>query len=258
MDLELLLSLHREGRLFVNPRRIRLLEQIQQQGSISQGARAAGISYKSAWDAVKEMNELAGRPLVDSGAGGKGGGGARLTPYGERLLKIYGLLAQIERMAVDALQDESASLDSLLAVVARLGLQTSARNQFFAKVEGLDPSDLSRKVSLRMSGGTPLYADITERSCRRLGLTPGKEVLALIKAPWVGIEQAPATDSALNRLPGTIIEVITGEQFNEVRLRLDQGGDIYALRPVQESLPAPNSRAFACFAPEQVILATLG
>lgn len=258
MDLELLLSLHREGRLFVNPKRIRLLEQIQQQGSISQGARAAGISYKSAWDAVREMNELAGQPVVESEAGGKGGGGARLTPYGGRLLKIYHLLAQIERMAVDALQDEAASLDSLLAVVARFGLQTSARNQFFARVEGLDPSDLSHKVRLRMSDGAPLYADITERSCRRLGLAPGKEVLALIKAPWVGIEQTPATDTPLNRLPGTIVEVTTGEQFNEVTLRLDQGGDIHALRPVQEPLPAPGSRAFACFAPDQVILATLG
>lgn len=257
MDLELLLSLHREGRLFVNPKRIRLLECIRAQGSISQGARAAGISYKSAWDAVREMNELAGQPVVESEAGGKGGGGARLTPYGGRLLKIYHLLARIERMAVDALQDEAASLDSLLAVVARFGLQTSARNQFFARVEGLDPSDLSRKVRLRLDGGALLYADITEQSCRRLGLVPDKEVLALVKAPWVAVETAPA-DDARNHLAGTIVEVASGEQFNEITLRLDQGHEIHALRPAQEPLPAPGSRAFACFAPDQVILATLG
>ncbi|MCT7655437.1 LysR family transcriptional regulator [Oceanimonas sp. NS1] len=88
---------------------MRLLECIREQGSISRGAQAAGISYKSAWDAVKDMNTLAGQPLVASETGGKGGGGARLTPYGERLLKIYALLGRIERMAVNALQDESAS-----------------------------------------------------------------------------------------------------------------------------------------------------
>ncbi|MCT7655436.1 TOBE domain-containing protein [Oceanimonas sp. NS1] len=43
--------------------------------------------------------------------------------------------------------------------------------------------DLSHQVGLRLNGGPTLLADITERSCRRLGLIPGKEVLALIKAP---------------------------------------------------------------------------
>ncbi|WMC09438.1 TOBE domain-containing protein [Oceanimonas pelagia] len=256
MELDILLSLQQRGRLFISPRRVRLLECIREQGSISRGAQAAGISYKSAWDAVKDMNELAGQPLVTSEAGGKGGGGARLTGYGERLLKIYGLLGQIERMAVDALQDESASLDSLLAVVSRFGLQTSARNQFFACVQSVGRRDLRHQVGLRLNGGAQLVADITERSCQRLGLAPGKEVLALVKAPWVTIETERSVPTP-NRLPGTVGEVISGEQFNEVLLTLDQGGEICALRPVSEPVPARNERAFACFGPEQVILATL-
>ncbi|GGB54395.1 molybdenum-dependent transcriptional regulator [Oceanisphaera marina] len=262
MDLQLLLSLHSQDTLFVNPRRIRLLEQIRDQGSISRGAKAAGISYKSAWDAVKDINALADQPVVLSETGGKGGGGALLTPYGERLLKIYGLLNQIERMAVDALQDESTSLDSLLSVVARFSLQTSARNQFFARVTSLDPTDISRKVCLTMQGDIPLYADITERSCQRLGLTPGKEVLALIKAPWVTLE--PEGDGITdndNVLAGCISDMVPGEEFDEYSLLLDQGELLCALlsKPHSQQLNLSISdRAQARFAPSQVILATLG
>ncbi len=58
MQAEILLTLKLQQRLFADPRRIALLKQIDQTGSISQGAKHAGISYKSAWDAINEMNQL--------------------------------------------------------------------------------------------------------------------------------------------------------------------------------------------------------
>ena len=48
MQAEILLTLKLQGTLFADPRRISLLKQIAQTGSISQGAKLAGISYKSA------------------------------------------------------------------------------------------------------------------------------------------------------------------------------------------------------------------
>ncbi len=59
MQAELSLILKLQQRLFADPRRIELLKQIAATGSISQGAKMAGISYKSAWDAINEMNTLA-------------------------------------------------------------------------------------------------------------------------------------------------------------------------------------------------------
>lgn len=263
MDLDILLSLQTQGRLFINPKRIRLLERIRAEGSISRGAKAAGVSYKFAWDAVAEMNELAGRPLVDRETGGKGGGGARLTAYGERLLKIYRLLNQIEAMAVAAVQDERVSLDSLLSVVSRFGLQTSARNQLFGRVERLNPEDISHKVSVRLDNGELVHADITERSARRLQLEIGKEVLALVKAPWVRLEPA---DSVIakdrgNRLCGTLTDIDEGDEFDEYRVELSGAEPLCALitkaTSAQLSLQA-GERVRVCFAPDQVILATLG
>ena len=88
MQAEILLTLRLQQKLFADSRRIALLKQIEQTGSISQGAKNAGISYKSAWDAINEMNTLSEHPLVDRATGGKGGGGARVTRYGQRLIQL--------------------------------------------------------------------------------------------------------------------------------------------------------------------------
>lgn len=60
MQAEILLTLKLQQKLFADPRRISLLKHIALSGSISQGAKDAGISYKSAWDAINEMNQLSG------------------------------------------------------------------------------------------------------------------------------------------------------------------------------------------------------
>jgi molybdate transport system regulatory protein len=52
MEAELSLHIRLQQKLFADPRRIELLKRVQQTGSISQGAKLAGISYKSAWDAI--------------------------------------------------------------------------------------------------------------------------------------------------------------------------------------------------------------
>lgn len=58
MQAEILLTLKLQQKLFADPRRISLLKHIALSGSISQGAKDAGISYKSAWDAINDMNQL--------------------------------------------------------------------------------------------------------------------------------------------------------------------------------------------------------
>ncbi|MDI8192980.1 LysR family transcriptional regulator, partial [Salmonella enterica subsp. enterica serovar Montevideo] len=126
MQAEILLTLKLQGSLFADPRRIALLKQIKATGSISQGAKLAGISYKSAWDAINEMNQLTDDILLDRSTGGKGGGGTTLTQYGERLIQLYDLLGQIQQKAFDVLKDDSLPLDSLLAAISRFSLQTSA------------------------------------------------------------------------------------------------------------------------------------
>ena len=69
--------------------RVLLLERIQELGSISAAARSIKMSYRRAWWHIETMNRLARNPLVETAVGGRGGGGARLTPEGEEAVSLY-------------------------------------------------------------------------------------------------------------------------------------------------------------------------
>ncbi len=87
MQAEILLTLKLQQKLLPIPD-VSLLKHIALSGSISQGAKDAGISYKSARDAINDMNQLSEHMLVERATGGKGGGGAVLTRYGQRLISF--------------------------------------------------------------------------------------------------------------------------------------------------------------------------
>jgi molybdate transport system regulatory protein len=93
----------------IGPGKIRLLEQIRDSGSISAAGRAMDMSYKRAWDLVDEINRICRQPAVERQTGGKNGGGAALTPFGESLVARY---RKIERDAAAAVRKELAALRS--------------------------------------------------------------------------------------------------------------------------------------------------
>ncbi len=78
-----------EGEVVLTLWRVRLLEAIQQTGSINAAARRMGIQFRTAWAKIHEMEERLGFQLVESQVGGAGGGGTRLTPEGERLVAQF-------------------------------------------------------------------------------------------------------------------------------------------------------------------------
>ncbi len=67
------LWLNRAENKFLGGDRINLLEKIDELGSITKAAKDVGISYKTAWDTINMINNLAEKPLVDRLTGGKGG-----------------------------------------------------------------------------------------------------------------------------------------------------------------------------------------
>ena len=80
------LELGPAGTVALADRRIHLLERISATGSITQAAKALGMSYRAAWNAVDALRNLAGEPLLTTQTGGSAGGGTRLTAAGERLV----------------------------------------------------------------------------------------------------------------------------------------------------------------------------
>ena len=95
----------------LGPGKVDLLESIDQEGSISQAARQSHLSYRRAWDMVDTMNRCFKKPLVKSATGGKGGGGAELTPLGKKVIAIY---REMESKASKATQEEWNSLKKYL------------------------------------------------------------------------------------------------------------------------------------------------
>lgn len=261
MQAEILLTLRLQQRLFADPRRISLLKQIAQTGSISQGAKNAGISYKSAWDAINEMNQLSEQSLVDRATGGKGGGGAVLTRYGQRLIQLYDLLAQIQQKAFDVLSDDDAlPLDSLLAAISRFSLQTSARNQWFGTVTQRDHQQVQQHVDILLADGTTrLKVAITAQSGERLGLDEGKEVLVLLKAPWVNVTRDPAVAAqADNQLACRISHIQRGEEQCEVLMALPDGQTLCATLALAEAQTLEEgAEVIAFFNADRIIVATL-
>ncbi|KJV26760.1 molybdenum-dependent transcriptional regulator [Pantoea sp. SM3] len=259
MQAELSLHIRLQQKLFADPRRIELLKRVQETGSISQGAKLAGISYKSAWDAINDMNQMADQTLVDRATGGKGGGGAQLTRYGERLIQLFQLMEQIQQKAFDALQNDSLPLDSLLAAIARFSLQTSARNQLFGTVMARDHQQVQQHLDVLLADGvTRLQVAITERSAERLQLDSGKEVLVLIKAPWIQVSRDALNSD--NQLQVTISAIEPGEQVSEVLMTLPSGETLCATvnnAQVQQQNLQPGDSVTASFNAEHAIIATL-
>ncbi len=72
-----------------------------------------GMSYRRAWTLVDAMNRDFVSPLVESSTGGRGGGGAALTPLGEEAVSRY---RSIETRAAEAVAPDLADFAPLLAV----------------------------------------------------------------------------------------------------------------------------------------------
>jgi molybdate transport system regulatory protein len=216
----------------VGRERIRLLEAIARDGSISAAARSVGITYKAAWDGVSAMNNLFGWPLVEAQAGGRRGGGARLSPAGRRVVagfeRIEGELSRLMRALEPELDGTGISAANL---VWSFLMRTSARNALRGTISTIREDEISAEVALEVAKETTLYAVVTRESVRELGLFPGREAVALIKAPFVLVARADDTPrtSARNQIAGTLLRREPGGINTELTLGIGGGKTLTAV-----------------------------
>ncbi len=104
-------------------------------------------------------------------------------------------------------------------------MKTSARNTLAGVVERVTPGAVNGEVTLRLADGLEMIAVVTRTSVEELGLAPGRQAFALVKASFVIL--APGRDalrtSARNRLPGVVVEHREGAVNDEVVLELAGG-----------------------------------
>lgn len=86
-----------KGRL--GPGKVRLLELVDEHGSISAAGRAMGMSYRRAWQLIDELNRIFNHPVVETQQGGVSGGGATLTQTGHDIIRAYRAIETRARIA---------------------------------------------------------------------------------------------------------------------------------------------------------------
>ena len=82
--------------------KVRLLEAIRAEGSISAAARSMGMAYRHAWEMVDDMNRCFREPVVETSSGGTAGGGATLTPWALELIERFHAIEQATERAIAA------------------------------------------------------------------------------------------------------------------------------------------------------------
>ncbi|AQS85698.1 transcriptional regulator [Acetobacter aceti] len=110
-ELRLTLRVDVDGHPALGHGKIRLLEHLEETGSISAAGRAMGMSYRRAWLLIDALNKQFTAPLVATKPGG--GGGAHLTEAGQTVVRCYRAAEK------EAANGAKAPLEELAALVCR-------------------------------------------------------------------------------------------------------------------------------------------
>lgn len=269
------LSLDVPGGALVGERRVRLLEAITEHGSITRAAAAVPLSYKAAWDALEAMNNLSPSPLVERSTGGRQGGGTRLTDAGRELVAMYRAVESEQQVSLDRLGSlapgkrrvargagapNAPDAQAMQALLRRMAVRTSERNQFVGTVTRLRAGKVGVEVNLELDAQTSIVAGVTRDSANALGLRLGATVMAIVKASSVLIAVGDVQTSARNHLTGAVSRVVKSPISAEVTLALPAGRSVTA-GITRDSLDrlglARGVKASALFKVSSVILVAL-
>lgn len=217
----------RDERNFLGKGRIRLLELIEETGSISRAAKDMKMSYKAAWDMVDAMNNLSPTPLVERVTGGKGGGGTRLTPYGREIIDTFHILEEEHDRFLHSLSLRINGKNGHLKMLKGMSMRISARNQLPGEVISIERGSVNSHIVISVRGDEKITASITNDSLDELGISEGSAVYALFKAnaPML-VDDSGIKTGAENCFTGNIERIERGSVNDDIVLLTDSGNRI--------------------------------
>lgn len=107
------------------PGKAKLLETLDDVGSIRRAAAAMDMSYRRAWLLIQDIEAALGAAVVVAKAGGNGGGGVKLTALGQSMLARY---RRIERRAAQAAAPELTAISKLCRKPRRTARTSNRRS----------------------------------------------------------------------------------------------------------------------------------
>ena len=105
------IRLFREEKCF-GPGVAQLLHRVQEHHSLRGAAISMEMAYSKAWTIIRRCEQQLGYPLLTLSTGGKGGGGASLTPEAITLLETYDRYCKrLQSAALDLFREEFPEAD---------------------------------------------------------------------------------------------------------------------------------------------------
>lgn len=89
-------------------------------------------------------------PLIERFAGGKGGGGTKLTPYARKLITTFHRLDELHYQSIDRFSQEGSDPEHLARILSRTFLTTSARNQIPFTLQKISTNSLHSTFTLAL------------------------------------------------------------------------------------------------------------
>jgi len=209
--------------ILLNKKKFKLLEYIDECGSIMKASKKENIPYRSALKYIELLEKESNKSIVSTQRGGKGGGGeSKLTNSGKSILKEYRKVESILKMHDDVNEIESNIIDideenkianiklnnekvilplrgsfkigdRVLVLISPEDIfvmlepqESSVRNIFKAKIIGMELKDHLVRLNVDI-GATTLFVDITEYAREQLDLTLGKNVYIGFKAAAIAM-----------------------------------------------------------------------
>jgi len=242
---------------FFGKGRIELLEKIDEHGSISAAAKAMKMSYKAAWDAINEMNNLSETPIVKRESGGKGGGGTVLTEQGHTTVALYKKLEKMQKHFWNFIGNISDDIDSLEKFSKRMTFRTTARNQLLGSVKEINRTQLGANITLSLSGGEEVEVFITRRSLDEMQITNTTKLFVLLKSSWIEVSNK-SKENCSNNIPCTLTNITTDAHNAEIDLITSGGNTLTAslgLKSFEDLSLQTGDPAWVSFKPSNAILA---
>jgi molybdate transport system regulatory protein len=128
------------------------------------------------------------------------------------------------------------------------------RNQLPCVVDTLSATQGLVRVMLLLPSGESLYSRVTRESAQLLGLSRGRQVLALCKATAVLVAQRVEPGDSRNLLHGRVSRVSRAVQGGEISLQLEAGLHLVGFAAPGHGLE-PGRRAVAAVEESAVVLA---
>ena len=94
----------------LGPGKVRVLELIEETGSIRAAASKMKMSYRRAWLLIQDIEKMFGAPILDKRTGGRAGGGASLNARGRDIIKHF---RSAEKRTARAIKAEIEALNNL-------------------------------------------------------------------------------------------------------------------------------------------------